>query len=471
MEHSGSGRKKTGEKLRESERKYRTLIENIQDGIYILDSFGKFTFVNEVIVKRSGYPAEWFLDRSYLDIISEKDREHVQTYLDEVMEGKTQIFDLSYPVKSGNLLHLETHVAPIFDGAKVIGSLGVSRDITERKLMEETLRESEEKYRTIVEESFDGLFITSPEGKIIDMNKKGVMMFGYDTKEEILSLDLERDVYANPSDRKRILLLVNTQGSAEYEVVVKKKNGETMITHCSMTAVKDQSGVITSYRGIIRDISERKRAEAQLHASLREKELLLRELHHRVKNNMQVISGLLDLPAALSGNQERRKMFHDSQSRIHAMSLVHEKLYGSKDFARIDLVGYVNTLSQDLFQTYKINPGKIDLIIQTDGDVYVDINKAIPCGLILNELISNALKHAFPGDRHGELQIIIRETKNTEIEIIVRDNGLGLPDEVDIHQPGSVGLHLVNGLVKNQIDGQIEIRRNAGTEIWIKFPL
>ena len=153
------------------------------------------------------------------------------------------------------------------------------------------------------------------------------------------------------------------------------------------------------------------------------------------------------------------------------MSLVHEKLYGSKDFARIDLAGYVKTLSKDLFQTYKINPGKIDLIIQTDGDVYVDINKAIPCGLILNELISNALKHAFSGDRHGELQIIIRETKNTEIEIVVRDNGLGLPDDVDIDQPESVGLHLVNGLVKNQLDGKMEVRQDAGTEIRIKFPL
>jgi two-component sensor histidine kinase len=128
-------------------------------------------------------------------------------------------------------------------------------------------------------------------------------------------------------------------------------------------------------------------------------------------------------------------------------------------------------MSQDLFQTYKSNLGKIDLIIQTDGDVYVDINKAIPCGLILNELISNALKHAFPGDIHGELQIIISGMKNTEIEIIVRDNGVGLPDNVDIHQPLLVGLYLVKGLVKNQLDGQIEVRRDSGTEIRFKFPL
>jgi two-component sensor histidine kinase len=131
----------------------------------------------------------------------------------------------------------------------------------------------------------------------------------------------------------------------------------------------------------------------------------------------------------------------------------------------------VGALSQDLFQSHKINPGKIDLIIQTDGVVYVDINKAIPCGLILNELISNAIKHAFPGDRKGKLQIIIGETKNTEIEIIVRDNGLGLPGDVDIHDSRSLGLDLVNGLVKNQLDGQIEVRRDNGTEFRIKFPL
>jgi PAS domain S-box-containing protein len=127
------------------------------------------------------------------------------------------------------------------------------------------LRESEEKYRTIFEESFDGLFITSPEGKILDMNKKGVKMFGYDAKEEILRLDLVKDVYAYPPDRRRILALVNTRGSAEYEVVVKKKSGEKMVTRCSLTAVKNEKGEITGYRGIIRDITEQKQAEASLH--------------------------------------------------------------------------------------------------------------------------------------------------------------------------------------------------------------
>ena len=131
----------------------------------------------------------------------------------------------------------------------------------------------------------------------------------------------------------------------------------------------------------------------------------------------------------------------------------------------------MRSLSNELFLSSKTGPGKINLIVQTDGDVYVDINKAIPCGLILNELISNALKHAFPGGRQGELQITIRETENKEIEIVVRDNGLGLPDDVDIHAPRSLGLDLVSGLVKHQLDGQIEVKRDKGTEFRIKFPL
>ena len=196
------------------------------------------------------------------------------------------------------------------------------------------------------------------------------------------------------------------------------------------------------------DITARKQAEKQLQASLREKDILLGEIHHRVKNNLQVISGLLDLQASSSGNPELMEMFRESQSRIRSMALIHEKLYDSKNFARIDLAGYVRDLSQELFQTYKINPGEIDLIIQVGDDVYVDINKAIPCGLILNELISNALKHAFSGDGAGAITVSIRKYDDKEIEIVVCDNGLGLPDDVDIGQPHRPGWKKISLTVK-----------------------
>jgi two-component sensor histidine kinase len=153
------------------------------------------------------------------------------------------------------------------------------------------------------------------------------------------------------------------------------------------------------------------------------------------------------------------------------MAMIHETLYDTKDFSRINLSSYVHALSQSLFNTHNIHPEKIDLNILTDKLVYVDITKAIPCGLVLNELICNALKHAFPGRRKGKLQIMISETKKTKIAIMVRDNGVGLPDNIDILKPQTLGLQLVNGLVTNQLNGHMEVRRDNGTEMRIIFPI
>jgi PAS domain S-box-containing protein len=340
-------------------------------------------------------------------------------------------------------------------------------DITEHKRLESLLTESEERYRRLFETASDGIVLLEKrEGKITHANPAAEKMLGYAKKESVGNKLQDIGVSLDMGDFQTTMNILNEIGIIHYnDVPVKTKSGQHIYTDIYLV---DRARLVQCN---IRDITDRKQAEERIHASLREKDILLREVHHRVKNNMQVISGLLDLQARSNGNPELIEMLNKSQSRIRSMALVHEKLYASKDLARIDMVGYVRALSQELFQAYKINPGKIDLIVQTDGDVYVDINKAIPCGLILNELISNALKHAFPGDGPGELRIIIHETKNKEIEIVVRDNGLGLPDDVDIHQPRSMGLHLVNGLVKKQLDGQIEIRRDNGTEFRIKFPL
>jgi PAS domain S-box-containing protein len=338
-----------------------------------------------------------------------------------------------------------------------------------RRQAEEALRESEARYRSLFENNHAVMLLIDPDNAAItDANPAACAYYGW-SREELKKRRIDE-----------INTLTSKEVSAEMQLALSEKRNQFFFKHRradgTIRDVEVYSGPILLkgkflLYSIVHDITERKQAEEKILASLREKEILLMEVHHRVKNNMQVISGLLDLQASSSGNPELIERLNESQSRIRSMALIHEKLYESKDFARIDLAGYVRTLSQDLFQSYKINPGKIDLIVQPDGDVYVDINKAIPCGLILNELISNALKHAFPRDRHGELQIIIRETKNTEIEILLRDNGLGLPDDVDIHQPRTVGLHLVNGLVKNQLDGQMEVRRDNGTEFRIKFPL
>jgi PAS domain S-box-containing protein len=342
----------------------------------------------------------------------------------------------------------------------------------ERKRAEEALRESEERYRRLVENAPEVIYSLSAEdGTITLLNPAFERITGCSRAEWLgkpfMSIVHPDDLGLAVETFQRVL---RGEVIQPYELRILSRSGEYISGEFTSVPNIEKGKVIGEF-GIARDITERKRVEEKIKASLREKEVLLGEIHHRVKNNLQVISGLLDLQAASSGNPELTEMLHESQSRIRSMALIHEKLYDSKDFARIDLAGYARGLSQELFQAYRINPGEVDLIIQTGGDVYVDINKAIPCGLILNELISNALKHAFSGDGAGTITVIIRKYDNKEIEIVVCDNGLGLPDDVDIRQPRSMGLHLVNGLVKNQLDGQIEVRRDNGTEFRIIFPL
>jgi len=484
----GCGRNVTREKQleqdrREAEEKYRNIFDNSSEGLYQVSPEGRFITANPAAARILGYESSEELISMVTNIgsqvyVSSEDRKKALELLRK--DGSFKNFEVINRQKNGNIVWVTASVHVVRDDqGNTLYHEGTSQEITERKHAEsqreaalEALRLSEDNFRRSLENLPLGVRIVTIEGETIYANQAILDIYGYDSIEELETTPVENrytpesfaEYQIRREKRKR-----DDDAPSEYNIGIVRKDGEVRHLHVFRKDILWNGE--RQFQVLYNDITDRKQAEERFHASLGEKDILLREIHHRVKNNMQVISGLLDLPAALSGNQERRKMFHESQSRIHSMSLVHEKLYGSKDFAKIDLADYVRTLSQDLFQSYKINPGKIDLIIQTGGDAYVDINKAIPCGLILNELISNAFKHAFPGDRYGELQIIICETKNTEIEIVVCDNGLGLPDNVDVHQPRSVGLHLVNGLAKNQLDGQIEFKRDAGTEIRIKFPL
>jgi two-component sensor histidine kinase len=213
------------------------------------------------------------------------------------------------------------------------------------------------------------------------------------------------------------------------------------------------------------DVTARKRAEEQLRASLREKEVLLQEIHHRVKNNLQVVSSLLSLQAEQTKDRQTFEAFRESQNRIRSMALIHEKLYRSASVASVNFAEYIQSLAAALCRSYGAAVRGISLSIQAD-EVFLGIDRAAPCGLLLNELVSNALKHAFPAGRAGEIRIALRPAGDDLLTLVVSDNGVGLPQDLDFRHAGSLGLQLVNTLV-SQLGGTITLHRHGGTEFEI----
>ena len=221
------------------------------------------------------------------------------------------------------------------------------------------------------------------------------------------------------------------------------------------------------------EIEERQQAEKQVEASLKEKEMLLKEIHHRVKNNLQVISSILNLQHSHVEDQQLLTVLRDSKNRVRSMALIHEKLYRSSNLAQIDLADYVQDLARYLFGSYRTSTGTISLDIQAEP-VFLEIDTAVPCGLILNELVSNALEHAFcfdgdrPTDREAEIRIEVHQERDRQVSLLISDNGIGLPPDLDLFNSNSLGLQLVNVLVK-QLDGALEVNGQHGAEFKITF--
>jgi PAS domain S-box-containing protein len=217
-----------------------------------------------------------------------------------------------------------------------------------------------------------------------------------------------------------------------------------------------------------KEIAERRSAEELVKCSLEEKEILLKEVHHRVKNNLQIISTLLDLQSENIHDRAALDAFRESQDRIRAMALIHERLYETSDMASIDFGRYIEALSGHLINSYLVEPERITLQVDAGG-VSMGIDKAIPCGLIINELISNALKHAFPGDLPGEIKVGFQRAKEGSIILRVDDNGVGLPAGLEITKTGTLGLQLVTMLTR-QLRGSIEFSVDNGLAVMVCFP-
>jgi two-component sensor histidine kinase len=218
------------------------------------------------------------------------------------------------------------------------------------------------------------------------------------------------------------------------------------------------------------EIEEHEKDKEKIKSSLKEKETLLQEIHHRVKNNMQVIAGLLNLKAESSENEQVKQSLKDSQNRVYAMSAVHETIYSSGNLAEIDLNEYISKITNMLTQAYVIDLNQISCRTESD-DIKISIEQASPLGLVINELVSNSLIHAFPNGKTGKIFIKLRKLNPEDIEVTVMDNGIGLPTDFNWQENSNLGLQLVKGLVENQLDGHVEATENGGVQFLIKFKL
>lgn len=330
------------------------------------------------------------------------------------------------------------------------------------------LQESEVRYRLLLENQRDLVVKTDLEGRFLYVNPAYCELFGV-TEVELLGKTYTPLVHPDdlPIVEKAVARLFEPPYECSYEERANTRYGWRWLNWTAKSML-DEQGKVTALIGSAQDITERKQAEEQVIQSLREKEILLRELNHRVKNNMHVISALLNLQASYTDNEEVKTMFADLHNRIQAMSLVHEKLYQAPDLSRIDLQDYVEDLAYLILTGNLRAADKISLVLDLEP-IQVSMDIAIPFGMILNELMSNAMKHAFPDERSGEIRLRLQKDQDF-IELGYADNGVGVPVGFDFRKQQSLGMQTIISLAERQLGGTVTFRSQPGVAWTIRFP-
>jgi PAS domain S-box-containing protein len=334
--------------------------------------------------------------------------------------------------------------------------------------LERRTYETSELLSTLVQSSEDAIVAYDGSGAVMSWNAGARVVLGW-REDEVLGKDARTFVPGplladHDAKLKQVFAGENVPA---YETARLTKDGRRVDVAVRLSPVRNVLGGVRAVSEICRDVSAAKEADRLLRGSLREKELLLKEVHHRVKNNLQVISSLLNLQAQHLPDPAQRNIFTDSQSRVQSIALVHEKLYQSKDLANIDCEQYVQTLVDGLFHAQNYSERGIHHTIEVGG-AHLPVDAAIPCGLIINELVTNALKHAFPTGRPGRVRVSLKPGQDESMELVVEDDGRGLPEDIDPRKTTSLGLDLVFTFAE-QLDAKVEIERSHGTAFRFRF--
>jgi PAS domain S-box-containing protein len=377
------------------------------------------------------------------------------------VHGKTVDFEVLPPFYGRPAFYLPVGVL-----GSLLLTLGYLSRARERKF-DRALREQDAAYRAVVEQQSELIFQILPNGALTFVNEAFCRFFSMRRDEllgrkffDIISPEASREVM------EKISRLTPEEPLLTVEAEVRRPEGNAWLnwTH---KAIVDEHNNVVAFQSTGRDITDRKRFEDQLIASLKEKEVLLKEIHHRVKNNLQVISSLLNLQIGSLKDARDIEVFKESQNRVKSMALIHERLYQSGNLARIDFKEYLSSLVGHLSRSYPI--GEVSFEEDVD-ELMLEIDTAIPCGLIVNELVSNALKHAFVGRSGGKVQVTLHALENQHCRLTVNDNGVGFPPGIEYRDASTLGLQLVNVLT-GQLNGSLDITVANGTTFVITFPM
>jgi PAS domain S-box-containing protein len=378
----------------------------------------------------------------------------------------------------GALRHKQGHSVPLEVASKMlhVGErpryISVMHDITARQRAEVALRKSQARLAGILDIADDAIVAVNGRHEIELFNQGAERIFGYTAGEVIgQPLDILLPAAVAAIHRQHIRAFAASADVARRmgerrDIFGRRRDGTQFPAEASISKLTATDEPL--FTVILRDITARKQIETRLRASVREKEILLQEVHHRVKNNLQIIQSLLRLQAYAVGDPALHELFRDSQNRVHAMALVHEQLYGAQDVAHVDCSAYLHELAVSVLRSYEVQSARIALTWAIDGELAVDINTAIPLGLIMTELVSNSLKHAFPAGRTGTVTVGLHDD-GAGLMMTVRDDGIGLPAIAGAGTTNSLGIQLVGDLTE-QLGGTVTVDGQAGTAFLICLP-